>query len=136
MISNQIGIITSESQVYETSAWGKTDQKDFLNKAISVKTSLSPQELLKQISIIESKMGRLRKEKWGPRNIDVDILFYDEEIIENDNLKIPHPQITNRNFVLVPLMDICPDFVHPLHDKTIAALLEECTDTGEVRRYL
>lgn len=135
MVSNHIGTITAFSAIYETAAWGETDQSDFLNQALSCKTTLSPNEILAQIHIIEDKMGRIRTKKWGPRIIDIDIIFYDNEIIENHNLKIPHPQVTNRNFVLRPLLDICPDKVHPALSQTIKELAAICKDTGEVKVY-
>jgi len=88
------------SEIYETEAWGVENQAFFLNVALLCTTTLSPNDVLRQIHSIESKMGRIRKEKWGPRLIDIDIIFYGEEIIKNPNLIIPHPQLTNRNFVL------------------------------------
>ena len=135
MISNHIGIIKTQSQLYNTAAWGIEEQDDFLNQALICETSLIPQELLSQIHLIEAKMGRQRELRWGPRIIDIDIIFYGEEIIENPNLKIPHPQLTNRNFVLIPLLDICPDKVHPVHSQTIRQLAEACEDSGEVSLY-
>lgn len=135
LISRRIGMIMVQSKVYETDPWGDTNQENFLNKAVSILTTKSPDEVLKAIKNIERKMGRVYTKKWGPRIIDIDILFYGEEIIKNHNLIIPHPQITNRNFVLIPLIDICPDFVHPVLKKTIRELSEECTDEGVVRVY-
>jgi len=134
MIASRIGSIASKSHVYETAAWGKTDQDDFLNVALISLTNLSPSEVLKQIHIIESKMGRLRQEKWGPRIIDIDIIFYDEKIIKKPDLIIPHPHISNRNFVLTPLMDICPEYIHPELQLSISELHAKCTDQSEVKR--
>jgi len=135
MISNHIGDLLKVSEIYETAPWGVTDQDDFLNQALISSCSLSPTEVLDNIHLIENKMGRLRTEKWGPRIIDIDLIFYGEEIIENPNLKIPHPQLRNRNFVLKPLMDICPNKRHPLLGKTVKDLALSCTDTGEVTLY-
>jgi len=135
MIANHIGQLQSCSQIYETAAWGKKDQAKFLNQAAICRTELKPTELLTQVNIIEAKMGRERNEKWGPRIIDIDIIFYDEEIIENHNLKIPHPQLTNRNFVLTPLLDICPEKVHPVHSQTVRELAKKCEDSSEVVLY-
>ncbi len=132
MISNHIGPITAKSQLYTTEAWGNTDQDSFLNIALRCSTTLTPDEILTEIGIMESKMGRQRLAKWGPRIIDIDILFYNEEIIEKPNLKIPHPELTNRNFVLRPLLDICPEKVHPVYKKSIARLSKECTDSSAV----
>jgi len=135
MISNSIGELTGSSSIYETAAWGVKNQEAFLNQALSCTTLLSPNDVLSEIHKIENKMGRVRTQKWGPRILDIDIIFYAEEIIENHNLKIPHPQLTNRNFVLIPLLDICPDKVHPIHNQTIRQLSDNCEDTGEVRLY-
>ncbi len=135
MISNHIGVIKEQSKLYNTAAWGIKEQSDFLNQALLCSSKLNPQEILAQIHNIEAKMGRKRQKKWGPRIIDIDIIFYSEEIIENPNLKIPHPQLTNRNFVLIPLLDICPDKVHPVHSQTIRQLAEACNDSSEVSLY-
>ena len=132
MISKRIGDITAKSKVYETEAWGKTDQDPFYNRAISVLTSRTAEALLEEIHIIESKMGRIRSEKWGPRVIDIDIIFYGQEIINNDHLIIPHSELSNRNFVLTPLMDICPDYIHPIMDKSVTELQAACADQLEV----
>ena len=132
MISKRIGDIIDKSKVYETEAWGKTDQDPFYNRAISVLTSRTAEALLEEIHIIESKMGRIRSEKWGPRVIDIDIIFYGQEIINNDHLIIPHSELSNRNFVLTPLMDICPDYIHPIMDKSVTELQAACADQLEV----
>jgi len=135
MLSNHIGALTATSSVYETAAWGVTDQADFLNQAVSCLTDLSPTLVLAEIHKIEDKMGRIRTNKWGPRIIDVDLIFYGDEIIENHNLKIPHPQLTNRSFVLRPLLDICPDKVHPANNQTVRQLAQKCADTSKVSYY-
>ena len=123
-----------KSSFYETAAWGKEDQPEFLNIAIYIETSLSPTELLNAIHEIESNAGRLRTEKWGQRTLDMDILFYNTEIIELPELTIPHPYMQDRRFTLVPLAEIAPDLMHPVFKKTISQLLEECPDKLEVRK--
>ena len=132
MLGNYVGDIIARSKVYETAAWGNTDQPAFLNIAYRLSTALQASEVLVQTQYIEQKMGREKTFKWGPRLIDIDILFYGEEIIENPNLIIPHPQLTNRSFVLTPLLDICPHMVHPVLKKSIMELQEACSDTSEV----
>lgn len=117
--------IIKESSIIETKPFGYTEQDDFLNSCIKIKTLLSPQELLDEVLDIEKKMGRVRIIKWGPRLIDIDILFYDNNIIGENNLAIPHPYITERMFVLEPLSEIAPNYVHPLTKKTISRLKKE-----------
>lgn len=101
------------SSFYQTSPWGKTDQEDFINQVLEIETSLSALDLLRNLQEIEIKLGRQRKEKWGPRTIDLDILLYGEEIIELEELKVPHPYIQQRLFVLVPMQEINPELVFP-----------------------
>jgi 2-amino-4-hydroxy-6-hydroxymethyldihydropteridine diphosphokinase len=113
------------SPVYETAPYGYTEQPAFLNCAILGKTNLSPHELLDTLLSIEKEMGRVRKIHWGPRIIDLDIIFYDNLIIDEPNLKIPHPDMQNREFVLKPISDIAPCFVHPKFCKTVKTLYEE-----------
>ncbi len=134
IISNHIGEIQKQSSVYETAAWGNEQQNDFLNQAFIVTTSLTATEVLAQIQHIESKMGRKREERWGPRLIDIDIIFYGEDIIDIPNLKIPHTQMSKRSFVLQPLLDICPDKIHPKLGKSIRQLAEECDDHLAVQK--
>ena len=133
-ISLQAGAIVKVSSLYQTAAWGKNDQDDFYNEVVEIQTPLNPQQLLSTILQIEKSLGRLRIEKWGARIIDIDILFYGEEIVNEANLKIPHPAIADRRFALTPLSEITPDFVHPILNKTISTLLAECTDTLPVVR--
>ncbi len=132
-IDLRIGNIIQKSGLYETEAWGVTDQPDYVNQALEVTTILNPLELLDCIFEIEHEMGRIRKTKWGSRVIDIDILFYGDAIIDLPNLTIPHPRIHKRNFVLVPLMDIAAERIHPKYGKTIAQLLIETKDECEVR---
>ena len=120
--------ITARSSIYITKAWGNTDQNDFLNQAIEVKTILSAEELLEKLLGIEKKLGRERKKKWEPREIDIDILFFDQQICISDHLHIPHPHLHERRFALLPLSEIAKDFIHPVFKKTVGQLLTECKD--------
>ena len=134
-IENEIGKVIHTSSIYQTAAWGKKDQPDFLNQVIIVETNLSAEKNLSVIFAIEEKMGRVRTEKNAPRIIDIDILFFNEDIINQKNLVVPHPQIQNRRFVLVPLNELSPDYIHPLFNKTIHQLLKECHDELNVRKF-
>jgi 2-amino-4-hydroxy-6-hydroxymethyldihydropteridine diphosphokinase len=132
LLSQKVGIIISQSKDYETKPWGVTDQPDFLNLAIAIHTKLKPLEILEQTQAIENQLGRVRKEKWGARLIDIDIIFYGNEIIDGPNLKIPHPLMQERDFALIPLAEIDPDFVHPVLGKTILELRNRiCFDLSE-----
>ena len=135
-ISMVIGEILDSSSLYSTKAWGNTDQPDFLNQVIVVHTSLAAQEVLSTILEIESRMGRVRTIKNAPRVIDIDILFFNEEIINQNNLKIPHPEIENRRFVLVPLNQLAPHFQHPVSKENMQTLLLNCPDLLEVKEVL
>ena len=135
LINEQCGSLTRSSSVYETEAWGKTDQPSFLNQALEISTSLNARQLMRKILKIEKEMGRVREEKLGPRIIDVDILLFENEIHDLRFLKIPHPELQNRRFVLVPLAEIDPTLQHPVFKKTIAELLEECPDLLNVKKY-
>ena len=134
LISEQCGSLTKSSSVYETEAWGITDQPSFLNQALQISTSLNARQLMRKILKIEKEMGRVRIEKLGPRIIDIDILLFENEIHDLRFLKIPHPELQNRRFVLVPLAEIDPTLQHPVLKKTIAELLEECPDNLEVSK--
>ncbi len=134
LINEQCGSLTRSSSIYETEAWGKTDQPSFLNQALEISTSLNPRQLIRRILKIEKAMGRIRKEKLGPRIIDIDILLYGNEIHDLRFLKIPHPEMQNRRFVLVPLAEINSALQHPVLKKTIAELLEECPDNLQVSK--
>ncbi|MDP4130319.1 MAG: 2-amino-4-hydroxy-6-hydroxymethyldihydropteridine diphosphokinase [Bacteroidota bacterium] len=128
------GAIEQVSSLYSTAAWGKTDQADFLNQALLIDTRLAPHALLTSILSIEEKMGRKRTVKNAPRIIDIDILFYNREIVADPELSIPHPRMAERRFVLQPLAEIAPGFIHPGLGKTIQQLLRECTDTLAVKK--
>lgn len=114
--------VVKSSTILETEPFGYLEQDNFLNACLEVKTLMIAQEFLKEILQIELDMGRVREIKWGPRIIDIDILFYDKEIIEEDNLAVPHPWICEREFVLDPLSEIAPNYIHPLEKKTITML--------------
>ena len=135
LIKKSIGNITRQSKLYVTAAWGNTNQADFLNQVIVVETNLNSTRLLKAILSIEAAMGRIRTVKNAPRIIDIDILFFNKEIIRQKNLIVPHPEIQNRRFVLVPLNELSPGFKHPLLKKNIHQLLEICPDTLDVKKF-
>ena len=128
LIGEKCGELENISSIYETAAWGKIDQPMFLNQCIQINTPLKPIPLLQQILEIEKHLGRTRHEKYGPRIIDIDILFYNDEIYNDSLLTVPHPALQYRRFALKPMNEIAPDFVHPVLKKTIAKLLEECPD--------
>ena len=134
LINEQCGTLTRSSSIYETEAWGITDQPSFLNQALEIVTELNARQLMRIILKIEKMMGRVRKEKLGPRIIDIDILLFENEIHDLRFLKIPHPELQNRRFVLVPLAEINSGLQHPVLKKTIAQLLEECPDNLEVKK--
>jgi 2-amino-4-hydroxy-6-hydroxymethyldihydropteridine diphosphokinase len=134
LIRQYCGHIAASSSLYETAAWGNTNQASFLNQALEIGTDLHPRQLLRQLLKIETRIGRIREEKYGPRLIDIDILFYNQEIHNYPTLKVPHPEIQNRRFVLVPLNDIAPGFIHPVLKKTMAELLEACPDPLDVSK--
>jgi 2-amino-4-hydroxy-6-hydroxymethyldihydropteridine diphosphokinase len=134
LLAAQCGNILQTSSLYETEAWGMKEQHAFLNQAVQLATSLTPTELLVTLKHIEKQIGRKETIKWGPRIIDLDILFYGNEIVQEEELKIPHPFIAERKFTLVCLNEIAGDLVHPVLQKTIAGLLGECKDMSEVRK--
>lgn len=133
-IEYKLGTISSKSSLYQTASWGKHDQPDFINQVIELKTSLSPAELLKAVLQIENDLGRQRLEKWGSRTIDIDILLYEDQIVNTSNLVIPHPYLSFRRFSLLPLSEIAPNLVHPISKKCITELLNELTDNLFVKK--
>lgn len=134
-IKELIGPIIKRSSLYRTEPWGNKNQDDFLNQVIYVETNESPEDILRNILFIEKAMGRNRNKnnQFAPRSIDIDILFYNEEIINKDNLIIPHPRLHLRNFVLTPLMEIAPDLTHPLFNKKIKELFKSNSDLSVVK---
>ena len=128
--------ITNKSSIYETKAWGYTEQNDFLNMCIEIKTRLNPQNLLKICNEVEQKLNRERIIRWGPRTIDIDILFFNDIILHEENLDIPHPRITERAFVLIPLMDINPNL--NVKNKSIKEHLKALTkeERDEVKEFI
>lgn len=135
LISKTVGEIKQKSGCYETAPWGKTDQPAFINQAVALATDLQPIALLDRLLAIELQMGRQRKEKWGERVIDIDIIFFDDEvIIHNNRLTLPHPQLQYRRFVLEPLNEIASDYEHPILKKNVYSLLCDVADNLEVKR--
>jgi len=133
-IADTCGNITNTSSIYETAAWGNTSQPSFYNQAIVVSTTLSPEALMDQLLSIELEMGRVRDQKYGPRTIDLDILMIDGLIFNTEKLTIPHPQMHNRRFALLPMLEVAPTLIHPLLDQSIEDLLLNCPDTLDVQK--
>ena len=135
-IGDNIGKVVRVSSVYETEPWGFTAEDNFLNMVAEVETILTPSGLLGAILMIESQLGRARgEEQYSSRLIDIDILFYEDLILDEISLKIPHPLLHNRKFVLVPFSEIAPDHMHPVLKKNISALLNLCDDRSRVRLH-
>ena len=134
LIGAKAGEISKRSTMYETEAWGKSDQPAFLNQVLRVQTDLEPQALLETILGIEQEMGRMRQEKYGPRTVDIDILLYNDMVLESDELSIPHPQLHMRRFALTPLAEIAASVIHPTLKKSIDELLLECPDKLAVKK--
>ena len=126
--------VIRRSSIYETAAWGKTDQAAFLNQAIVLETSLDAPTLMRQLLTLEEQMGRVRIERYGSRTIDIDILFFNEDVIRLPWLAIPHPEVANRRFALAPMDEIAADYVHPILQKTIHELLTQCPDKLDVKK--
>lgn len=135
LISLHCGDIIAASSLYETAAWGKTDQPAFLNQAVEISTSLTARQLLRRILKAEKQMGRIREEKYGPRIIDIDILLFGNEKHNYPLLKVPHPEMQNRRFALLPLAEIAAGIIHPVFKKPISQLLAECPDYLDVKKY-
>ncbi|HEY1213058.1 MAG TPA: 2-amino-4-hydroxy-6-hydroxymethyldihydropteridine diphosphokinase [Bryobacteraceae bacterium] len=128
------GAIRRSSALYETAPWGKTDQPDFINQALLLETQLDAPALLKTLLDIEAAMGRQRMERYGSRIIDIDILFFNDAIIRQQSLVIPHPELPNRRFALAPLAEIAPELVHPVLGLSVRELLINCTDPLTVKK--
>ena len=134
-IQKKVGKVIRRSSLYTTAAWGNTKQPDFLNQVIIVETRLEAEPLMQTILSIEHEMGRKRTVKNAPRIIDIDILFYNKEIIDQPDLAIPHPQIQNRRFVLVPLNELSPNLLHPVLKRSVHQLLIHCSDPLDVKKF-
>lgn len=133
-VEKQIGRIINHSSLYKTAAWGVESGPDYLNQVLLVETILEPVELLKIINKIETKLGRTRNLKWESRIIDIDILYYDDIVMDTEQLIIPHPYLHFRKFTLVPLVEIAPDLIHPIFNKTQQDLLKDLKDELEVKK--
>lgn len=134
-IAKKLGEITKTSAIYETAAWGKENQAAFLNQVVVVESEEEAAKVLQLILVIEQEIGRKRLEKWGERIIDIDILLYNDAIIETENLVVPHPYLHLRRFTLLPLAELAADMVHSKLGKSIGELLAECDDVLEVRVF-
>jgi 2-amino-4-hydroxy-6-hydroxymethyldihydropteridine diphosphokinase len=134
-IEKNCGSVVRRSMLYETAAWGMEKQEPFLNQVLELHTKLGACELLSCLLSIEEGLGRKRKEKYGPRLIDIDILFFNDEIINTEGLEIPHPRMAQRRFVLEPLAELAPGKVHPVLKKTVSALLKSCNDPLAVNKF-
>ena len=132
LIEKQLGNIIQSSKIYETEAWGIRDQNSFYNQVHMIETELSANTLIKKILRIEEEMGRIRTIKNAARIIDIDILFFNNDIVNEQNLTIPHPEIINRRFVLMPLDEIAPGMIHPVYQKSIHQILLMCKDDLKV----
>lgn len=133
-IEERCGTISQQSSLYQTAAWGLTDQEAFLNQAIAVNTLLTPDDLLTAVLSLEESIGRKRELRFGPRTIDIDILFFNGAEVQREGLHIPHPEVQNRRFALVPMAEIAAQLWHPVLHKTIAQLLAECPDSLPVHK--
>ena len=134
MLNGHCGKIIKKSAIYQTAAWGKPDQPPFLNQALLLETSFTADELMPRLLDIEEKMGRKRMEKYGPRLIDIDILLFNDEVHHSEAVTVPHPEMQNRMFALVPLAEIASNELHPILKKTIAELVLNCRDELEVKK--
>lgn len=132
-ITERVGKITKASSIYESEAWGVEDQPIFLNQVLEVISPLSATKILQSIQQIELVLGRIRTQRWGSRTIDIDILYFNNEIIHDPDLQVPHPYIQERNFTLIPLNEIAPNFEHPIFKKTNQQLLMDSKDPLHVK---
>lgn len=128
--------ITKKSSIHSTEPYGYTDQPEFLNGVVEAETDLNPRQVLETLLQIEKDMGRIREFKWGPRNIDLDIILFNDYVIDEEDLKIPHPDMHNREFVLKPLSEIAPEYIHPIIKKSIKQLLEELKWFDIITQYV
>ncbi|NBB29436.1 2-amino-4-hydroxy-6-hydroxymethyldihydropteridine diphosphokinase [Cellulophaga sp. BC115SP] len=136
LIRQNISTNLSISNIYETEPWGNLNQAGFLNLILKIEnSSLLPHEVLEKIQKIEIELGRVRVEKWGERCIDIDIIYFNDLVLDDTQLVIPHPFVQERKFVLVPLADVAPDWVHPVLQKTTLQMLQDCPDSGWIKVY-
>ena len=135
LIGETVATVIQASSVYETQSWGKTDEPDYLNQVLYIETDLHPGLLLEKLLGIETIIGRKREVKWGSRIIDIDILFYGDQTINEPQLVVPHPELHNRMFTLAPLNEIAPDFVHPVLQKKISDLKSELKSDLTVKMF-
>ena len=136
LISQRCGKVCKNSSIYETAAWGNRTQSSFLNQALYVNTPLNAFDLLSTLLSIEKELGRVRNERYGPRIIDIDIIFFNHEVINGPKLKIPHPEMQKRMFVLLPLSEIAAAYIHPLLKVSVSELLQKCDDRLAVKKFL
>lgn len=135
-IESKIGKIITKSALYETEPWGNVKQAPFLNQAVAVETEKTAETVLTILLETENQQGRVRIEKWAPRTLDIDIIYFNNDIIVKPDLKIPHPEMHKRNFVLIPLTEISPGFIHPVFNVANKELLKRCKDTLEVKKII
>lgn len=128
--------VVAQSCLYESEPVGKTDQNWFVNAVVAIKTALTPEALLVAVLAIEKDLGRERREKWGPRIIDLDLLAYEDQVTSSNDLTLPHPEMTKRRFVLLPLSEFAGDYLHPVENKTIHDLLQELPQIPQVKKIL
>ncbi len=133
-IARDAGRIEQTSALYKSAAWGLHEQPDFLNQVLQLVSPLAPGELLTVVLDIERQMGRIRRQRWGPRIIDIDVLLYGNEVIHTERLRVPHPGIPERRFTLEPLAEIAPGLIHPVLGTSMASLLAACSDPLTVER--
>ena len=134
-LGEQRGVrIVRGSRVYETAPVGVTDQPEFLNAVLQVETDLTPRALMDLLLQVERQFGRVRREKWGPRSLDLDLLLYGNRVICDTGLEVPHPHLHERDFVLVPLCDLCPDGRHPVLKETFRTLKQSLGTCGRIRQ--
>ena len=131
----ELGSMRSTSAIYETAPWGNTDQPAFLNQVVVMETALSAPALMKSLLSIETAMGRIRLRKWEQRIIDIDLLFFNDAVIKEEGLTVPHPLLQKRRFTLAPLHEVMPAYIHPVLKKSIRELYIDCKDDSEVHLY-
>lgn len=136
LIDEVCGRVVARSGIYETAAWGPVPQPAYLNQVLKVYTAMGPVALLKAILGVEATMGRVRETRYGPRIIDVDILFFNNLVLDTEALTVPHPRLHARRFVLQPLCDVAPLLVHPVLGLTVQQLLADCPDTLDVKKII